>query len=149
MPFALSTLFTGAETGMHCPSQAPGAQGGGLTLTVSGQMNNCLLQRGTTMRAERGTRVWGNAQRGVKPPGRRSWDMNLGVLCHHGADVLRGRLPLLLPQLCFGSVDRCLKPLLALCSPIPTWLKAGSPHSTPPSIHSHQLVYSWVFTPTF
>jgi len=75
--------------------------------------------------------------------------MELVSLCHHGADVLRGWLPLLLPQLCFGSADRCPKPSLTLSSPTPMWFKAGSPHSTPPCIHGRQLVYSWIFPPTF
>lgn len=70
---------------------------------------------------------------------RQSWDVSLGALCYHGTDVLGGWLP---PQLWFGSADRCLKPSLAFCSLIPTWLKAVSPHSTPPSTHRLQLVYS-------
>lgn len=125
-------------------------QDGGLALIVSGQMNNGVSASAWNSSEGRArdtcvgkSTAWGET------PGRQSWDVNLGVLCHRGTDVLRGRLLLLLPQLCFGSVDRCPKPLLALCSPILTWLKAGSAHSTPPSIRGLQLAYSWVFLPTF
>lgn len=145
-----TSLVTRAGTGTHCPSQAPGAQGGGLTLIVSGQINNGVSASAwnSSDGSARDTCV-GKSTAWGETPGRRSWDVNLGVLCHRGTDVLRGRLPLLLPQLCFGSVDRCLKPSLALCSPILTWLKAGSAHSTPPSTPGLQLAYSWVFLPTF
>lgn len=73
--------------------------------------------------------MWGET------PGR---DVSLGALCYHGTDVLRGPLPLLLPQLCLGSVDRFLKSLLGLCCPTPVWLEAVSFHSLFPSTHSHR-----------